>query len=71
MKSSLKRKMTEYVITRKMNSREFYLENIDHDNHATWIKDKHYALRFGHAKRLEDFIQREFPNKGYYVTSIP
>ena len=62
--------MAQYVIARKMNGREFYLENIDHENKATWIKDKYYALQFEHPKKLEEFIEREFPKKGYYVSPL-
>ena len=60
--------MSQYVIARQMNGCEFYLENIDHNNHATWIKDNHYALKFEHPIKLKEFIEREFPNKGYYVS---
>lgn len=63
--------MTQYVIARRVNGREYYMENIDHNDHAVWIQNKHYALQFEHPKKLEEFIQREFPNKGYYVSPLP
>lgn len=47
------------------------MENVDHNDHAVWIQNKHYALQFEHPKKLEEFIQREFPNKGYYVSPLP
>lgn len=60
-----------YVIAQKVNGREYYLENIDHNNHATWIRNKQYALQFEHSTKLEQFIKREFPNKNYYVSPLP
>jgi len=63
--------VAQYVIARSMNGAEYYLENIDHNDKAIWIKDKRYALQFENPQKLKDFIRREFPGKGYYVTSFP
>jgi len=59
-----------YVIARNMNGKEYYLENIDHNDNATWIRNKYSALKFDHPEKLKSFIQREFPNKHYYVSQI-
>ena len=60
-----------YVIARKVNNKEYFMENIDHNNRAVWIQRKHDALQFDHPEKLKDFIHREFPNKDYYVSPIP
>ncbi len=59
-----------YVIARKMNNKEYYMENIDHENNATWITNKYAALSFEHPGKLAEFIKREFPNKDYYISRI-
>lgn len=56
-----------YIITRQVNGKEFYLENI-YDNHVLWVTNKTEALSFDDEARLRQFIKREFPNRNYYTT---
>lgn len=58
-----------YVITRSINEKEYYLENIHHDK-VVWTTDRHNAFEFDDEKKLEKFIEDEFPGKKYYVTQI-
>lgn len=60
--------MPQYTITRRINNKEYYLENLDSNNKATWILDKKGALHFEHKTQLEEFISDFFPGKDYYVT---
>lgn len=60
--------MPNYVITRKVNEREYYLENIYSDSKVVWITDCARAMTFDHPDKLKAFIAREFPGKDYYST---
>lgn len=60
--------MPQYVITRKMNGREYYLENLDSEDKATWVTNKKNALQFEHEYQLREFVADTFPGKDYYVT---
>ena len=59
--------MTQYVIARKEGEREYYLENIYGNNKVVWITSKKAAMHFQSEMYLKQFIEREFPGKGYYI----
>lgn len=58
-----------FVITRKINNKEYYLENIHHDK-VVWTTDRHNALEFHNKRKLEYFISKEFPGKDYYASRV-
>lgn len=58
-----------YAITRSINQKEYYLENIYHDK-IVWTTDRHNALEFDDKTKLEQYIEDEFPGKKYYITQI-
>lgn len=62
--------MPQYVITRRMNGRDYYLENIYSDNKIVWITNPKDAITFESEKFIEEFINREFPNKGFSYKPI-
>ena len=57
--------MTEYVITRQVNNKEFYLENM-YDDKVIWVTNKKQALKFNSKDDLTEMIRNEFPGKDYY-----
>jgi hypothetical protein len=61
--------MTEYAITRKVNNKEFYLENM-YDDKVIWITDKTQALTFKSKNDLTEMIRNEFPGKDYYPKAL-
>lgn len=60
--------MPQYLITRKMNNREYFLEDIDRSGRAIWITKKEASFRFDHQWELEQFVKDTFPGKKYYAT---
>jgi len=62
--------MPQYVITQKMNGKDYYLENIYSDNKIVWVTNPTEAISFDNEKELKEFIHREFPNKNYTSTAI-
>ncbi len=61
--------MAQYAITRKLNNKEYFLENIYSDDKIIWITDNKQALLFEKEKELKEFIANEFPGKDYYPTA--
>jgi hypothetical protein len=62
--------MPRYVITRKTGNKEYYLENIYFGCKMVWVTSKDSAMHFENETYLKQFISREFPGKGYYISSF-
>lgn len=62
--------MPQFVVTRKTNNKEYFMENIYSDDKVIWVTDKRQALQFQNESLLVQFIKTEFPGKDYYVTRV-
>jgi len=61
--------MSKYAITRQVNNKEYYLENMYSDK-VIWVTNKKEALIFEDLKDLQDLLNNEFPGKKYYPKEI-
>ena len=62
--------MPQFVVTRKTNNKEYYMENMYSDDKVIWVTDKKQALMFENENLLIQFIKNEFPGRDYYITKI-
>lgn len=60
--------MSQYLITRKMNGHEYFLEDIEKDNRVIWCSTKKKAFRFDNEWDIKQFIKDTFPGRDYYIT---
>ena len=64
---SLDVKMPQFVVTRKVNDTEYYLQDVL-GSKVVWISDWEKAISFDTEDELHEFLRQEFAGKDYYST---